>query len=98
MAKRSAAEKFDKFLKDNGISIRKAGEALRVTDPTILDWRHARKVPSPEHRVAIRVWTNGAVAESEWKTERERVQAKAASTVEPFVPQPEGSARKRKAS
>lgn len=87
MSQDSGAAKFDKFLKDNGISIRRAAESLHVSDPTILDWRNDRKTPSPEHRVAIRTWTKGAIAEGDWQTKREREQAKSAALVKPFEPE-----------
>jgi hypothetical protein len=78
--------KFRKFLRTNKISIRKAADALHVTDPTIIAWRDGDKAPSPEHRVAIRVWTNGEVLDDDWRTDRERDQAANAALVRPFGP------------
>jgi DNA-binding transcriptional regulator YdaS (Cro superfamily) len=92
MAATPVSRKFKKFLKIHDISIRKAGEALGgVSDPTIISWRDGQKVPSPEHRAAIEVWTKGEVPASEWLSKREREQAKATANVRPFDEPPPAS-------
>ncbi len=91
MARIPGAAKFAKFLKTNKISIRRAADALHVSDPTIIAWRNGDKTPSPEHRGAIKTWTNGEVGEDDWRTEREREQAASAALVKPFEPAPQSS-------
>lgn len=91
MARIPGAGKFAKFLKANKISIRRASLALHVSDPTIIAWRDGDKTPTPEHRVAIRTWTNGAVVEDDWRTDREREQSASAAVVKPFEPEPSSS-------
>jgi transcriptional regulator with XRE-family HTH domain len=84
MARTAGSQKLHKFLELKGISMRKAGEDLGVADPTVLDWRRGRKSPKPEHRTAIRIWTNGEIAESDWQTKSELKKAARAENVKPF--------------
>lgn len=85
MPRTEGSKKFRKFLKAKGVSIRGAVEALQVSIPTVVDWRNGKKSPTHEHRVAICTWTNGTIAEDDWKTARERRRAKKIAKVTPFV-------------
>src|SRR5690349_18722536 len=79
-------KKFADFLKKHRISIRRAAEALHVSDPSIIDWRDGDKTPNPDHRRAIRVWTHDEIVEDDWQSEREAERAETAASVKPFVP------------
>jgi hypothetical protein len=81
-------QKLAVFLARNEIPKRKAARDLKVSAPTILDWLSGSKAPSPPHRAAIRVWTNGEIVETDWATAREREQTENASEVRPFEPEP----------
>jgi hypothetical protein len=72
------------FLEANGISKRKASRDLKVSLPTVIDWLRARKSPTPAHRRAIEIWTNGKVREADWESAKERRAAAKAEVVKPF--------------
>lgn len=85
MARYKGPSKFSKFLEDNDISVHQAARGLHVTDPTVIDWRDGKKPPSPDHRVAIRIWTKSAVVEDDWpRTKREIKQSANVALVRPF--------------
>jgi transposase len=77
-------KKFADFLVKNGISKRRAARDLRVSAPTVLDWLAGVKAPEPPNRSAIRVYTRGAVVESDWNTERQREAAEKVADVKPY--------------
>lgn len=83
-----APTKLFKFRDRHGISLKKAGDALGASGPTVLDWERRRKVPTPPFRRAIAVWTKGEIGEDEWESDKERQIAERTANVQPFEPEP----------
>jgi len=82
-----AALKLSGFIERNRIPKRRAAAALGVTHPALFDWLAGHKVPGPESRKAIEIWTNGEVQALEWGlTRSERDGLERLAEVQPFEP------------
>ena len=58
--------RFDAFLRDNGITLAVAGEALGVSEPTVHGWRKGEKRPVAFQRDKIEAWTG--IPSPSWRT------------------------------
>lgn len=61
-----------------------AALALRVTEPTIGNWRAGHYSPDPGSRCVIERWTDGYVRVEQWETEAEKARIKYANGLEPY--------------
>jgi hypothetical protein len=76
---------FDGFLRDQGISNRAAGKALFTTAITIRAWRKQIARPnSDDKRLAIEIFTAGAVPRDSWLKPSERLTREHLEQVRPF--------------
>lgn len=72
---------FDAFLRDNGITLAVAAEALGVSEPAVLGWRKGEKRPVDFQRAKIEAWTG--IPSPSWRTPEE---AEDIEAVQPFAP------------
>jgi hypothetical protein len=72
----------DQFLRDQGVAMTLAGEALGVSNVTVLHWRTGEKRPVDHQRAKIEAWTGGAVPAAAWRTDEERQEIE---RIRPFV-------------
>jgi hypothetical protein len=71
--------RFDRFLRENDISMVSAGKALGVSNVTVFHWRTGEKRPVDHQRTKIRIWTG--IPESTWRTPEENEEIE---RVQPF--------------
>lgn len=75
--------KFQRTHQVNGVAI---AEALSVSKATVSCWLSGRLQPDYKNRLAIEIWTGGAVRSADWLTERDHADL---ARVRPHVaPQP----------
>lgn len=77
----AAAKDLEKFIEDNEIALRDAAKALGITHQALLSYFSGVSKPKNELRLAIEVWTGGAVPADSWMTTSER---EALGKVKPF--------------
>lgn len=68
---------FFAYLELHKITYQQAGDALGVSDVTVLDWCRARKRPVGAHPEAIEIYTGGVVHRDLWLPAEEREKARA---------------------
>lgn len=83
-----AAVALGRFLDDNGIGVRDAARALKVSHAAVLGWVRGASKPTAPHRRAIEIWTNGAVVGDAWADEKELKREADLDAVKPFAPEP----------
>lgn len=67
-----ARKRFGAFLERNGLSYAAAGRALGVSHVAVYEWVLGTKRPTPGHREAIAVWTDGDVLAVHWRMAGDR--------------------------